>query len=120
MEAYIATQPAEVQAVLRAVWATARRAAPEAEERISYRMPALFQQGVVVYVGAFKRHIGVFPPVADARLRERVAPYAGPKGNLQFSYARPVPHDLIAAVVKARLEANLAKPAAGRRKTSPR
>jgi len=116
VEEYIASQPSPVQAVLRAVWATARNAAPQAQERISYRMPALFQNGVVVYVGAFKHHLGVFPPVTDPRLRQQVAPYAGPKGNLQFPYAQPVPLDLIAEVVSARLEANLGQPT--RRRTA--
>lgn len=108
VEAYLSSQPVAVQELLRAVWATVRAAAPLAEERISYRMPALFQNGVVVYVGAFKHHLGLFPPVSDPELRERVAPYAGPKGNLQFPYAQPMPHELIAAVVQARLKANLA------------
>jgi NAD(P)-dependent dehydrogenase (short-subunit alcohol dehydrogenase family) len=58
VDQYIASFPADVQAVLRAVRATIRQAAPQAEERISYRMPAMFQNGVVVYFGAFKRHLG--------------------------------------------------------------
>jgi uncharacterized protein YdhG (YjbR/CyaY superfamily) len=107
IDEYIAGFPADVQAVLRAVRATVRRAAPRAEERISYRMPAVFQNGVVVYFGAFKHHLGVFPPVRDRALRTRLAPFAGPKGNLQFPYDKPIPHALIAAVVRARLAENL-------------
>jgi uncharacterized protein YdhG (YjbR/CyaY superfamily) len=114
VDEYIAGFPAEIQAVLRAVRATVRAAAPDAEERISYRMPAVFQHGVVVYFAAFKRHIGLFPPVEDPAVRARVAQYAGPKGNLRFPYDQPIPHGLIAAVVKARLEANLARTAAAR------
>ena len=115
VDEYIAGFPADIRAVLQAVRATVRAAAPEAEERISYRMPAVFQHGVVVYFAAFKRHIGLFPPVEDPAVRAQAAPYAGPKGNLQFPYDQPIPHRLIAAVVEARLEANLAK-AADRRK----
>lgn len=111
VDEYIAGFPADIQAMLHAVRATVRAAAPDAEERISYRMPAVFQHGVVVYFAAFKRHIGLFPPVEDPAVRAQVASYAGPKGNLQFPYDRPIPHQLIAAVVKARLEANLAKSA---------
>jgi uncharacterized protein YdhG (YjbR/CyaY superfamily) len=106
VDEYIAGFPAGIQAVLRAVRATVRAAAPDAEERISYRMPAVYQHGVVVYFAAFKRHIGLFPPVEDPVVRARVAPNAGPKGNLQFPYDRPIPHQVIAAVVKARLQAN--------------
>lgn len=118
IDEYIASFPADVQVVLRSVRATIRRAAPEAEERISYRMPAVFQEGVVVYFGAFKKHLGLFPPVEDPEVRARVAEYAGPKGNLQFPYEQPIPHERIAEVVAARLESNLARarskrPAAG-------
>ena len=116
VDEYIAAFPADVQSVLQAVRSTVRAAAPDAEERISYRMPAVFRHGVVVYYAAFTRHLGLFPPVDDPAVRARVAPYAGPKGNLQFPYDQPIPHALIAAVVKARLEANLARAAARRKR----
>jgi len=116
VDQYIARFPADVQAVLRAVRATIRQAAPQAEERISYRMPAMFQNGVVVYFGAFKRHLGLFPPVDDPLVRARAAAYAGPKGNLQFPYDQPIPHGLIAEIVRSRLQANQAKAASARRK----
>ena len=109
VDEYIDRFPNEVQAILCSVRATVRKAAPESEERISYSMPAVFQHGVVVYFAAFKRHIGLFPPVEDPKVRARVASYAGPKGNLQFPYSKPIPHELIAEVVTARLKANLAK-----------
>ncbi len=110
VDEYIASFSPEVQAVLQAVRQAIRAAAPQAEERISYRMPALFQRGAVVYYGAFKRHLGLYPPPVDEPgLRDRVAPYAGPKGNLQFPYREPLPLDLIAEVVRARLKANLAR-----------
>lgn len=112
VDEYIATFSPEVQEVLRSVRATVRKAAPEAEERLSYRMPGLFQNGALVYFGAFKNHLGLFPPVQEPALRAKVAPFAGPKGNLQFPYAQPLPRSLIAAIVKARLKANLAKHAA--------
>jgi uncharacterized protein YdhG (YjbR/CyaY superfamily) len=86
-----------------------RELVPQGEERISYKMPAVFYQGVVVYYAAFKKHIGLFPPVADESLLKKVAPYAGPKGNLQFPHDEELPLKLIGAVVKARLNANLKK-----------
>ncbi|RYF33943.1 MAG: hypothetical protein EOO21_05305 [Comamonadaceae bacterium] len=115
VDAYIALFPPDVQAVLQSVRAAVRKAAPDAVERISYRMPAVFQDGPVVYFGAFKRHIGLFPPVADEALQRRLAPYAGPKGNLQFSLDAPMPLDVIAEVVHARLRENASR-AAGKRK----
>jgi uncharacterized protein YdhG (YjbR/CyaY superfamily) len=103
VDAYLATLPEPARAVLEAVMATVREAAPQAQERISYRMPAFFMGGVVVYVAAFKHHIGLYPPVRDAALAARLQRYAGPKGNLRFPLDEPMPHELIAQVVKARL-----------------
>lgn len=115
VDEYIESFPPNIQAVLRTIRTTVQESAPQAEERISYRMPALFQHGVVVYFAAFKQHLGLYPPVEDAAVRAMVARYAGPKGNLKFPYAEPIPHDLIASVVEARLRADRAKAAAPRR-----
>lgn len=109
VDAYIRGFPPAVQAQLQAVRAAARQAAPQAEERISYRMPALFQHGVLLYYAAFKKHIGLYPPVADAALRARAARYAGPKGNLQLPLDEPLPLALVTAIVRSRLQANAAK-----------
>ena len=109
VDAYIAAFPEEVQAILQRIRSTVRKAAPGAEERISYRMPAFFQDGVLIYFAAFKNHIGVFPPTSDAALIKAAAKYAGPKGNLQFPYSQPIPYPLIRKLVKARLNGNRIK-----------
>lgn len=116
---YIAAAPDEVRPLLEAVRATVRKAAPTAEERISYRMPAFFQDGALVYFAAFRKHIGLFPPVHDEALKPLLARYAGPKGNLQFPLSEPLPHALIAKVVKARIRENRARKAkAGKAKAA--
>lgn len=106
---YIASSPDDVRPILERIRHTVRKAAPKAEERISYRMPAFFQDGVLIYFAAFKKHIGLFPPVADKELLPLVAKYAGPKGNLQLPLSEPIPYGLITKIVKARLKANRAK-----------
>ena len=111
---YIASAREEVRSILQAVRCTVRDAAPEADERISYGMPAFFQDGALVYFAAFKHHLGFYPPVQDAALRSLLQPYAGPKGNLQFPLSEPMPHALITRIVKARIEENRAKKAARR------
>jgi uncharacterized protein YdhG (YjbR/CyaY superfamily) len=105
VDAYIAAAPAEVRPILQAVRSTVRNAAPSAEERISYGMPAYFLGDVLVYFAAHKKHIGLYPPVRDKSLSPLVARYAGPKGNLQFPLAEPMPHGLIAKIVEARVKA---------------
>ena len=109
IDAYIAGFPPDVQAILREVRRVVRAAAPDAEEVISYRMPALKQDGMVIYYAGFKGHVGLFPPArGDAALEKAIKPYAGPKGNLRFPYDEPIPYKLIARVVKHRLKQNQA------------
>ena len=104
VDAYIAASRPEVRPVLEAIRSTVRKAAPSAEERISYGMPAYFLGGVLVYFAAHKRHIGLYPPVRDKSLMRLVAKYAGPKGNLQFSLSEPMPHGVITKIVEARVK----------------
>ncbi len=120
VDEYIDTFSPGVQAILRRVRQIVREAAPEAQEVISYRMPAFKQNGVLVYFAAFNSHIGLYPPVSgDTRIRKAIAPYAGEKGNLRFPLDKPIPYDLIARITELRLKQNLAK-AAGKRKKGSR
>lgn len=116
VDAYLREFPADVQARLARMRATVRQAAPDAEEFISYGMPAYRQHGMLAYFAAFKQHVGFYPPVAgDAALVREAAPYAGEKGNLRFPYAEAIPYDLVGRIVRQRLAANLAKAAAKKR-----
>jgi len=105
IDAYIAAAPAEVRPVLAKIRETIAKAAPEAKEVISYRMPAFRQRGILVYFAAFKHHIGLFPPVrGNAALEKALAPYAGPKGNLKFPLDEPIPYGLIRRIVLFRVK----------------
>jgi len=95
------------------VRATIRAAAPEAEEVISYRMPAFRGHGILLYFAAFQRHIGLFPPVSgDASLERAMAPYAQEKGNLRFPLDRPIPYGLIGRIARLRVKQDREKSAA--------
>lgn len=100
---YIAGQPAEVAAILQKIRLTVREAAPRAEEKISYGMPTFSLNGDLVTFGAFKKHIGLFPPIRDEALKAETAVYAGEKGNLRFPLNAPIPYALIGRIVKARV-----------------
>jgi len=116
---YIAQFPADVQAILEKVRATARSAAPDAKETISYLMPAFKQHGILVYFAAWEKHIGLYPPISgDKAIEKAIARYAGPKGNLQFPLDEPIPYKLIEWIVKLRVKQDLAKAAAKRKKKS--
>ena len=119
IDEYIAAFPPEVQAVLQKVRQTVRDAAPEAEEAISYQIPAFKQNGVLVYFAAFKNHIGFYPPVSgDPALASAASPYAGEKGNLRFPLNQPIPFELIGRITRLRLKQNLAKAASSDKKAT--
>jgi uncharacterized protein YdhG (YjbR/CyaY superfamily) len=109
IDEYIATFPPDIQAILQKIRATIAKAIPKAQEKISYRIPAFALDGDVIYFAAFKKHIGLYPPVRDAKLKKEVARYAGPKGNLQFPLAERIPYPLIARLAKVRAKENAAR-----------
>jgi uncharacterized protein YdhG (YjbR/CyaY superfamily) len=117
VDEYIAAFSPNVQSILQRVRQVVCTAAPEAQEVISYRMPALKQGGILVYFAAFKNHIGLYPPVhGDSDIEKAIAPYAGEKGNLRFPFDKPIPYDLIARITALRLKQTLAKAAVKRKK----
>ncbi len=88
IDEYIASFAPEVQAILERIRLTIRRAAPDAQETISYKIPAFTLNGILVYFAAFKKHIGLYPPVrGDAKLEKSISAYAG-DGMLQMSCAK--------------------------------
>jgi uncharacterized protein YdhG (YjbR/CyaY superfamily) len=117
VDQYIATFPSEVQAVLQRVRQVVRDAAPDAQEVISYQMPAFKLNGILVYFAAFKNHIGFYPPIrGDARIEKAASPFAGAKGNLRFPLDRPIPFNLISRLTRLRVKQDLAKAATSGRK----
>jgi uncharacterized protein YdhG (YjbR/CyaY superfamily) len=105
---YIAAFPNDVQAILQKIRSIIKTVLPEAAEQISYKIPSFALSGNVIYFAAFKKHIGMFPPVkGDAKLRKELTPYRGEKGNLKFPLDRPMPYTLIKRVVRARAREHL-------------
>ena len=116
VDAYIAGFPPEVRAVLRKMRATIRKAAPDAEEKISYMMPAIFLEGPLVYYAAFKNHIGFFPTSTGVKaFKSELAAYETSKGTVRFPLDKPLPLGLIARVVKFRVKENRSRAAAKQR-----
>ena len=110
IDQYIAGFPPEVQAILEKVRLTIHKAAPEAQETIKYGMPTYTLHGNLVYFGAFTHHIGFYPPVAaTGELKQELLPYEGPKRSLRFPLDQPIPYELIARVVTARVRENMTK-----------
>jgi uncharacterized protein YdhG (YjbR/CyaY superfamily) len=108
-EDYLADCPPESKRRLEAIRAEAEQRVEGTTRVISYKMPALSKGRVFLYFAAFKNHIAMYPPVTTPpELVEELTPYRGPKGNLAFPLAEPLPIELIGRVVEA-LAAQYAK-----------
>jgi uncharacterized protein YdhG (YjbR/CyaY superfamily) len=104
LDEYIAAAAPEVRAILRKIRGTIKKAAPAAEEKISYQIPTFTLKG---NLGSFRRFQEAHrPPVRDKKVRAESSVYAGEKGNLRFPLDKPIPYALITQVVKARVREN--------------
>lgn len=120
IDEYIAAFPEEIQEKLRALRETIRAAAPQAEERISYRMPTFTLHGNLVHFAAFARHIGFYPaPRGIEAFQQELSRYKGAKGSVQFPLDEPLPLELISRIVAFRAAENLAQAAAKSRGRKP-
>ena len=102
---YIAAFPKEVQSQLQKVRRAIAKAAPDAVEAISYRIPTFrFDGHYLIYFAGFKTHIGLYPVRADGvEFSAEMARYASGKATLKFPLSEPLPLELIAKVVQAKL-----------------
>ena len=110
---YIASQPASVRGVLRRVRSTIRKATSEAEEGISYQIPAYKLRGrPLLYFAAWKEHYSLYPSTARLRaaFKDDLAPYEVSKGTIRFPLSKPVPVRLIANLARFRAKEVAAHP----------
>lgn len=111
MDEYIAAFTGKVQENLVKLRATIKKAAPKAEEKISYAIPTFFLGGKnLVHFAAYENHIGFYPaPSGIAAFAKELKPYKTSKGAVQFPLDKPLPITLITKIVKFRVKENLAK-----------
>jgi len=110
VDEYIATADPHVRKALRDIREAIRSAAPNAEEVISYQMPAYKQNGMVVFFAGYKNHIGFYPTGSGIEnFKNEIAKYKGSKGAVQFPLDKPLPLPLIKKIVKFKLKENEAK-----------
>ncbi|UMY67112.1 MULTISPECIES: iron chaperone [unclassified Flavobacterium] len=107
VEAYIERFSGEVRQRLEQMRRVIRETAPDAEEKISYGMPAYFDAGALVYFAAFAHHTGFYAtPTGHEAFKEALSSYKQGKGSVQFPHDRPLPIELIEAIVRYRLSEN--------------
>jgi len=113
IDASLATSPSSVRTLLAKVRATIRKAAPAAQEKISYGIPTFFLHGNLVHFAGFKHHIGFFPTSSGtAKFKHELSGYKGGKGSVQFPLDEPIPYALISRIVKFRVKENCERAAA--------
>lgn len=117
VDEYIASFPADVQKRLKIIRTAIQKVAPEAEESISYQMPAYKFHGVLVYFAAFKNHIGFYAtPSGHEAFQKELSKYKTGKGSVQFPLDQALPIDLITQIVQFKLAENLQKVQAKKKK----
>ncbi len=110
IDEYIAAFPKDVRDRLQQIRRTIRKAAPDAEEAIKYRMPTFTLNGNLVHFAAYKNHIGFYPaPRGIEKFRKELSAYEGAKGSVRFPLDQAVPYALIGRIVKFRVQNQLKK-----------
>ncbi|HKT67972.1 MAG TPA: DUF1801 domain-containing protein [Terriglobales bacterium] len=114
VDEYLAGVPEPARSTLQKVRAAIRSAAPpEATETISYGIPALRCNGVLMWFAAFSKHCSLFPTASVIeKFKDELKGYTISKGTIQFPTDKPLPAALIQKMVKARVEQMKAKKAA--------
>lgn len=107
---YISHFPKSTQILLKQLRAIINKAAPQAEEVISYNMPAYKYHGMLVYFAGYRNHIGFYPmSSAITVFKKELSVYKGAKGSVQFPLDKPLPIGLITKIVKFRVKKNIEK-----------
>jgi uncharacterized protein YdhG (YjbR/CyaY superfamily) len=108
IDEYIAGFPSEVQPLLEKVRAAIRKAAPDAEEAISYQMPTFKLHGNMIHFAGYDHHIGLYPgsrPIEE--FKAELSKYKTSKGTVQLSLDKPIPVGLITRITKFCVKRNL-------------
>ena len=108
---YIAGFTGDIQTILKQVRAPIKQAAPDAEESMSYGMPAYKLKGKpLVYFAGFKNHIGFYAtPSGHTEFARELSKYKQGKGSVQFPIDQPMPLELISLIVQFRVFENIEK-----------
>ena len=113
VEDYLTSLPAHQRAVLEEVRAAILAGVPEdAEEVISYQIPAVKHHGCVFYYSAYAKHFSLSCPppfAAFTAFADELAGHKRSKSAVQFPYSEPVPVDLVTRMSRYQVEQNRAR-----------
>lgn len=104
IDAYLAKVPQEQRAALQALRQVIRRAAPDAEECISYGLPGFRQGGrLLVSFGAARKHCAFYPGATVWQFKTELKGFSLSKGTIRFTPDHPIPARVVSHIVKARI-----------------
>lgn len=117
VDQYISQFPSDVQIKLQSLRQIIRDSAPNAVEKISYKMPTYAEHGNLVHFAAYSKHIGFYPGASGIEaFKKELSRYKGAKGSVQFPLDQPLPEELIRRIVEFRVQANVEKAREKKRK----
>jgi uncharacterized protein YdhG (YjbR/CyaY superfamily) len=122
VDEYLAEAPPEMRGLLATLRETVRAAAPQAEEVISYQMPAFRHHGMLLYYAAFRDHCSLFlgSQLTQRRFASELTTFTSGKGTIRFTPERPLPRSLVTRMVKARVAENESRAKLGPRRAKKR
>jgi uncharacterized protein YdhG (YjbR/CyaY superfamily) len=102
---YLAAVPESARSTFIKLRTTIRSAVPrEATETISYRIPAIRYNRILVWFAAFSNHCSLFPTASVIEaFKDELKGYSISKGTIHFPLDKPLPTALIKKLVKARV-----------------
>ncbi|HLW18292.1 MAG TPA: DUF1801 domain-containing protein [Actinomycetota bacterium] len=112
--AYLADVPPKERAILKKIRAAVLSVVPEAGEKISYGMPAFTYHGNLLYYGAMKDHLSLFPGSKSVvrNFAAELKPFDAKEGTIRFTVEKPLPLTLVKKIAKARAAENRARSSA--------
>ena len=110
VDEYIGSFPEHIRVRLEEIRQLIKGLIPQAQEKISYQMPAFDLNGIVVWYAGYSKHIGFYPGADGiAAFRSELSGYKNAKGSVQFPLDKPLPVELISKMTRFRAEGNLKK-----------
>ena len=108
---YISNLPVEQQITLERVRQIIKNTVPEAQEYLSYKMPAYHFHGMIGGFAAFKNHCSFFPwdsKTIDV-FKDELTGFKTSAGTIQFTPEKPLSEELLQKILRYRVASNLEK-----------
>lgn len=118
IDTYLSLQSEKIRLILEELRQIIRDTAPEAEEVISYGIPAYRYKGMLVYFAAYKKHCSLFGGTGGLteQMQEELKDYKTSKGTIQFTVEKPLHKELVEKIIKIRMKQNEEKQVAKNQK----